>query len=261
MEVKHTICMEPGCQSNCWRAPGHFPFQLIMPPGNTSFEVVLNGLKGRFIGCGVCRHPYGDHQTGNQRWQEVFGTETFTDEETKRQFDNATTNADKKRVMRETVERKLADIQDDISNATEGVSALVEGYASLSLSGSFTSHIHTTIKLLNVNLETLRHDAAPQMTIEQMAQSIAALEEKLTLIETATRSRAKGKQTVRRGPPLFIRPGSKDRRASAMSISSVRGKVAELAGQLLPSVHSVVRSFHSRLTTTLNITDHKSTDL
>ncbi|KIP04161.1 hypothetical protein PHLGIDRAFT_57496, partial [Phlebiopsis gigantea 11061_1 CR5-6] len=136
--------------------------------------------------CKECGHSYLSHSHFSVLWQEeVYGTETFTDEETKRQFDNATTNADRKRVMRETVERKLAGIQEDISNATEGVSALVEGYASLSLSGSFTSHIHTTIKLLNVNLETLRHNASPPTTIEQMEQSIAALHDKLAVLEAA----------------------------------------------------------------------------
>lgn len=220
-EMKYTICMEHGCQNNCWHAPGRFPFQLIMPPGNTSYEKVVNGLKGRFVGCGACRHPYGDHQTGDQRWQEVCGTETRTDVETKRKFDNASTNAERKGLMRETIERRLAGVQEDIAAATDGVSALVERYASLSLSGSFTSHIYTAIKLLNVNLESLRHDSAPRATIEQMEQTIAALEEKLAVLEEV-RAKARG---VRRGSAPTGGPRGGD--AFSMSMTMVKDKVTE----------------------------------
>ena len=232
---QYTVCMELGCHTNCWHPPGHFPFQLILPPGNTTYEKVVNGLRGRFIGCGVCRHPYGGHQTGAQRWQEVYGTETRTDEETKRKFDRAANGAERKRVMRETVEQRLAAVQDDIAGATASVSALVEGYAGLSLSGSFTSHIHTAIKLLNVNLESLRHDTAPRETVEQMEQSIAALEEKLAVLQTA-RTRAKG---VRRGPPSS---SNRDGDTSGMSVAVVKGKItqsSEVVSQWLSSVSHV----------------------
>ena len=71
-----------------------------------------------------------------------------------------------------------------MTEATKQIGRLAGKYSELSLSGSFSSQVKKSVKLLETHLECIRGKSDPT-SIEQMEASLAQLREKLRLLELA----------------------------------------------------------------------------
>ena len=139
--------------------------------------------------CKECGHSYLSHSHFSVLWQEVEETKTYTNEDFKQRFTEASTEEQRQNVLLSEVERQLADREAEVDAEIAELGRLAEQYAQLALSGSFAEQLHKSVALLEVNLKTMKKDGASLEEITRVEKSLQTLKDKLSELERARTGR------------------------------------------------------------------------
>ncbi|PFH47861.1 hypothetical protein AMATHDRAFT_76995 [Amanita thiersii Skay4041] len=141
----NTLCSHPDCYSNCHISCG---LEFTLAPAALRGCLAMSGET-----CKQCGHSYLDHRHYNVEWQQEDDVQKSVD----------------------TLARR---------NCLAEVGELTQSYAKLSLSGSFAGQIKKSVRLIEVNLEAMRHNKADLKSIEKVEKSLEHMKDKL-IVETA----------------------------------------------------------------------------
>lgn len=83
------------------------------------------------------------------------------------------------------LKQTILDMDRALAESTAKVGQLVEEYAKLSLSGSFSGQVKKSVALLDLNLETMRSNGTDAQTIKSVEKALARMREKLSVVEKA----------------------------------------------------------------------------
>lgn len=180
-DYHNTLCGgRPDCHSNC-----HVRCKL-------GFTLDQKRLRGCWamnpsggMTCRTCGHPRETHSHFNRLWKEETRETIVVDHNAKRKFEKAGTEKDKKENMRDLVVDALQQTQRDIDYAVKELGDLATEYAGMSLSGTFTSQVEKSVRLLGLTLETMRSNGTSRDTIEAVEKSLRELESQLSVLKKA----------------------------------------------------------------------------
>lgn len=179
---KHnTLCAAPKCYSNCHE--GCYLSFSFDPKGLLNCWA-FSGSKGT-RGCRKCDHSYESHHHYNSRWELHEDTQVTIDQDAKKKHDHAVSEKSQQELGMALLKQTILDMDKALAESTAKVGQLVEEYAKLSLSGSFSGQVKKSVALLELNLETMRSNGTDAQTIKSVEKALARMQEKLTVVEKA----------------------------------------------------------------------------
>ena len=163
------LCSEPGCHSTCDANPFVAWFQRL--------------FRGQ---CAKCAHPHRSHSHTHHEWVKVTGQETLVDEGMKKEWETAKAEKDSAEEIIATKEKALGELNRIIHNDMDELARLVDRYAGLSLSESFSAHVEKAIRLY-------RDMEEKELNKGQSTGSLDLMKKKLELLKQAEK-RAKARK-------------------------------------------------------------------
>jgi hypothetical protein len=88
-------------------------------------------------------------------WEQLTDTHVSVDQNMKKKWEAARDGKEKAAALVEASEKVLRDLNQVINRATNDLEQLVERYADLSLSGSFSAQVGSAVRLLEQNYAAL----------------------------------------------------------------------------------------------------------
>ncbi|KAG8738668.1 hypothetical protein FRC10_006615 [Ceratobasidium sp. 414] len=210
----NTICIAPGCYSNC-----HAPCYMRLTEDYTSLGRWCKVFKnwgplpvwdGAAAVCKIksCQHPSSMHR----HYPQIHYLKArVTDPEKRAEVSNATTEAEQIQVAKTIiVPEKLTEINQEIASAQDNIPTLVEQYNEKSLSRNFAGHIRSAIQMLKLRKEELNTKSNTNAELQLIDESISKFEWQLALLTPVETNVEAGVvfHTVLPGgfPPDFNRP-------------------------------------------------------
>jgi hypothetical protein len=164
------ICAQANCYSNC-----HIDYKSNIP----------HDLNGFFEGsCDKCNHSLWNHHRCRDKWEQVVNTKMSVDQITKK-WEAAEDGKEKTRVLVGACVKVLRDLDRVISRATNELERLVQQYADLSLSGSFSAQAGSAVKLLEQNYAALEEKGVGPEQLQKVKRSLDHMKRKLELLNKA----------------------------------------------------------------------------
>ncbi|KAG8711953.1 hypothetical protein FRC08_015215 [Ceratobasidium sp. 394] len=201
----NTICIAPGCYSNC-----HAPCNMRLIDDYTSLGRWCAVFKtyrplpvwdGASAICNVCQHRSVYHR--HYRQIHVQKTRAFDPEKTRR-FNSAETEEQRLEAAKAAAARKLTEIREDMASAQDTIRELVESYNEISLSRNFAGHVRSAIQMLKLRKEELNTKPDTGSELQLIDESISKFEQQLAILATEETKWTKAKaifQTVRDNMP------------------------------------------------------------
>ena len=168
----HYLCGEPHCYSTCY------------VDDNTVSALLL--VQFRPLPCDVCHHSHSSHFHAFAKW-------------VKRDDDDMKKNWEAVKDEKEKAEALIAasglTVDDLIDEGTDGLGQLVEEYAGLSLSGSFSGPLEKAIRLLELHCKNMEEQGVSGDQLVQMRGSVETMGTRLDLLRKSNKrvvSKARG---------------------------------------------------------------------
>ncbi|KAJ3727369.1 hypothetical protein DFJ43DRAFT_1041170 [Lentinula guzmanii] len=185
----NTLCVAGTCYSNCHEGCGvGFTLDRSTLGDNCSafYNSTGSGLKRV---CTICHHLAEDHQHYRSKWVKRIKTDKVVDEDAKKRYNEAKTEADRIAIVMEGVQKKVEALETEIVSLEKELSELCDKYNQLALSGSFIGYISSAIRLLKLRQETMKKEGADAESLQRMADRIGRLEHKRKVLEEAEKPR------------------------------------------------------------------------
>jgi len=115
----------------------------------------------------------------------VIDTQVLVDENMKKKWEVAKDEKEKTAVLIETHGKALYDLDRVIIGATDNLAQLVEQYARLALSGSFSAQVASAVRLLEQNYTALDKKGVDQHQLQRVTVSLVHMKRKLELLDNA----------------------------------------------------------------------------
>jgi len=170
--TSNMVCGQANCYSNC-----DIDYKSNIPLD----------LKGRFRGpCDNCGHDLWNHHRCCAIWERVTDVRVLFDNNVTKKWVSAKDGKGKVGVLVKLLEKVLGDLNRVIDHATNELARLVEQYASLSLSGSFSAQVDNTVRLLDQKHNALngKKEDVGQDQLQKVAESLAHMKRKQVLLNT-----------------------------------------------------------------------------
>ncbi|QRV92742.1 AIG1 domain-containing protein [Ceratobasidium sp. AG-Ba] len=183
----HTICLAPGCYSNCHM---HCALVYLMDRSEIgrlcasfSSQRAQNGSESV---CGDCGHKANIHahyfSFHHLRPRQM-------EPETRMELQTTTDAETRLTAAKDLAQRRQITIQEDMMKTCKQIQSLVDQYNQISLTSNFTAHIETTIRLLKLRREALRQNDGTENEVNLIDQSIKIFEDKVKVLNEAKRTR------------------------------------------------------------------------
>lgn len=174
----NTLCVHPQCHSNCHVAC-NLDFHL-KPKDLLKFMIFDCGKQ---TSCEKCGHPYTDHRHFYYIWEEQKASVRAVDKEAKAKFEDALRDRCGGEWMTVWLNGHITRLDAEMAVATISIRTLADAYAGLSLSGSFSAQLRKAIKLLEMNLESIRGKETDPAAIKSIEDSVDQLKGKLSILQ------------------------------------------------------------------------------
>jgi hypothetical protein len=174
---KNTLCTEIGCYANCQESC-RLPFAL------TSKWIKLCGVMSDGV-CKVCNHSFQSHRHFRAKWVDKVDTPVSIDPKKKKDWEDAEDSKEKKAVLLESYQQALSGYNQYINDGTLELAQLVDDYAGLSLSGSFSAQVEKAVRLLEQKYAAMQEQGADQDQIRRIEGSLDVMRRKLELLRKA----------------------------------------------------------------------------
>jgi len=174
------VCGQANCYSNCD----------IDYKGSIPLD-----LRGCFRGsCDKCPHDLWNHHRCCAIWERVIDVQVLFDNNVKEKWESAKDRKEKEKALADLREKVLGDLNQAINRATRELAELVEQYADLSLSGSFSDQVDKTVRLLEQKHTALQGQNDNQDQLQTVEESLDRMKKKNRLLNTT-----KEKENARKG--------------------------------------------------------------
>jgi hypothetical protein len=151
------LCGEINCYSNC-----HINYK-------TNIPLELKGLVRR--PCHKCNHSLWNHHRCCSKWEQKIDTQVSVDQDMKKKWEVARGGQEKTAALIEVREKVLNDLNRVINRSTNDLVQLVERYARLALSGSFSAQVASAVGLLEQNYISLKKKRVSQDQLQKVTTS------------------------------------------------------------------------------------------
>jgi capsule polysaccharide export protein KpsE/RkpR len=112
-------------------------------------------------------------------------SETIVDDEAKERFTNAQSQADSIAAQKEKIERAIQKFEEELRAHEKHLGELCMEFQGLALAGSFSGHIASAIRMLEVRLATMKSSGSDRDSIERMEERIESLRKQYRVVEKA----------------------------------------------------------------------------
>jgi len=171
----NTLCNFSGCYTNCHQ---DCKLDFTLDPSG------LSGCAAMTDGVCKCGHGLDFHQHYRSIWKLVDDRQVVVDSSAKQNFNNAKDTKTRKELLLEDVKHARDILTNAIDEDMKLLARLVVEFGKLSLSGSFSGQVHKSVRLLELNLETMR-GSTDEDAIRKMEQSVETLKKQLTVLKRA----------------------------------------------------------------------------
>ncbi|QRV85029.1 hypothetical protein RhiJN_13045 [Ceratobasidium sp. AG-Ba] len=184
----NTICITSGCYSNC-----HSPCNLNFTEDYTSLGRWCQVFKerwpipswdGALASCTVCKHPSKEHRHYKQVHVQTSRERDI--EKLARQLESAETEEQQLQDAKDTAERRIIEVEQQMISAQDRIRALVDSYNEASLSRSFVGHIRSAIEMLKLRKEELKTKSNTDVELELVEDAIKQFESRLNVLSANT---------------------------------------------------------------------------
>ena len=181
MTYHSTLCIKPDCYGICH---DHCYLSFSLDPASLSD---CSSMKQTWKGavCTVCGHPSNVHRHYNSLWKLQEEDEKVINEESQKKYLDAKSEKDKTEHAMQSMQEGINQLTAQIEEATNDVGRLAQSYAKLSLSGSFASQVHKSIKLIEVDIEKLKNDGSSLEMVATLESSLDSMKKKLNVLDAA----------------------------------------------------------------------------
>jgi hypothetical protein len=162
------LCGEINCYSNC-----HINYK-------TNIPLELKGLFRR--PCHKCNHSLWNHHRCRTKWEQQIDTQVSVDQDMKKKWEVARGGKEKTAALIEVREKVLNDLNRVINRSTNDLVQLVERYARLALSGSFSAQVASAVGLLEQNYISLEKKRVSQDQLQKVKASLDHMKRKVELL-------------------------------------------------------------------------------
>jgi len=115
-------------------------------------------------------------------WEQLIDTQVSVDQNMKKKWEAARDGKEKGAALIGASEKVLHDLNQIISRATNDLEQLVERYADLSLSGSFSAQVGSAVRLLEQNYASLEKGGVGREQLQRVKRSLDHMKRKLELL-------------------------------------------------------------------------------
>jgi hypothetical protein len=186
------ICPNIGCYTNCYEdGKGPHLNGLLEDISPLVFFVVTHEM------CPVCNHPISDHLHSHLKWEETIDTQVVIDPDMQAKWENAKNDKERKEILLSSYQQALDGFNQRIDDGTKELAELVEGYAELSLSGSFSVQVEKAAALLEQSYKSMEQKGVDQEQLQKMKEGLDMMVKKLELLKEAKEKRQEEVQIVR----------------------------------------------------------------
>jgi len=119
------------------------------------------------------------------KWQTKVDSRTDVDENARDRFNSAKTEKEMKYELIMEIDRNLKTLSKAIEDDMKELAFLAEGYASLSLSGSYASQFEEGVQHMRHMIKTMRADGRDKEIIRVVEENVNRLEKKLAILKDA----------------------------------------------------------------------------
>jgi hypothetical protein len=177
------LCTADDCFQNCQLGCG----------GTFSFDPEEILMKSSAFGwgsdhyCRVCYHYYTDHQHFRAKWATKSNVQSVVDYDARSRFRAAQSHVSTNSLHQRSAQQNLQQCKQELKKLQGELCDLCNEFRRLSLAGSFTDHLASTARLLEVRLSTIRSGGADATASKQMEAKVEAANKKLAIVKAAER--------------------------------------------------------------------------
>jgi GTP-binding protein EngB required for normal cell division len=144
-------------------------------------------------------------------WELEDQQEMAVDADAKAKYLTATSTQSAKEILMKETQDKVEILEKEIATSIASIEDLAQSYADLALGGSFVGQVGKSVRLLEVNLESLRNNPASDAnTIAVVEKSLTAMRQKLKLLKKAAARASRQVSALRSGK---VSPSAKAHKA------------------------------------------------
>jgi hypothetical protein len=140
---------------------------------------------GRLDNCNACSHSWQDHHHFHTEWEVEQQDETTVDDEAKQKFTAAQSKADAITSQKQNIEQAIQKFKEEVRQHEVHLGELCLQFQDLALSGSFSGHLASAIRMLVVRLETMKSSGSDSDSIGRMEERIESLRKRYDIVEKA----------------------------------------------------------------------------
>jgi hypothetical protein len=174
----NTICTYSGCHSNCHK---HCNMSFTMDEYDIQ-ERCWAFRKGRYTKCRECGHSYRYHQHEKALWEQYSWTETVVNEPRKREYTNAEYYYNYYDSQYNQASGALYSLRNNVSSSQGNVTRLGQSFNTLALSGSFSGHLASMLRLLQLRYEVMQKTGSSVQALSIMSANIEALKKHYSVL-------------------------------------------------------------------------------
>jgi len=175
------LCTSEGCYQNCQvGCGGTFSFDPEEIRGKSS----AFGWGSDFY-CRVCDHYYMDHRHFRAKWTQKSNIKRVNDYNARSRFYAAQSQVSTNNSQQRSAQQNLQQSEQELKRLEGELRELCTQFQSLSLAGSFTDHLASTVRLLDVRLSTMQSGGADAAASKQMEARIETARKVLAVVKAA----------------------------------------------------------------------------
>jgi hypothetical protein len=175
------LCTEEGCFQNCQLGcGGAFSFD----PEDIRTRSSAFGWGNDFY-CRVCNHYYTDHRHFRSKWIKKSDVQNVTDYNARSSFYTAQSHVSTNNSQQYSAQQNFQQCEQELKRLKGELRNLCTQFRGLSLAGSFTDHLASTARLLEVRLSTMQSGGADATVSKQMEVKVEMAKKKLVIVKAA----------------------------------------------------------------------------
>ena len=170
-DTRNYLCYEPDCHTTCRKDDGIIASLLLLP-----FQ------RER---CLRCRHPHSSHFHLRAEWVEKQEALVAVDEEMKTKWEAAKNETERTEALVARSERELGRLRVTMDKGLAELTQLTEGYAGLSLSGSFSRTQEKAVRLLEDHYKKMEQQGVSRDQLDKVQTSLENMKKRLDILNNA----------------------------------------------------------------------------
>jgi hypothetical protein len=125
------------------------------------------------------------HYHNEVLWKQTTETETFCDDAMKKKFTQASSYAEKLKILKEQLAKKKKESLDAKAKLSMRLLTTIESYQKLGIARSYQKIINTQMDLLQLRIDAMQGEAGTEDARKNLTETLEKLRKSLTVVEEA----------------------------------------------------------------------------